>query len=101
MLPSLTIIDDFLSDPWAARRAAIGEAGLRVARARKWQPAERRAGAAAGEGAEARIANLAPRIGHAAGRRVAPCEKTTMPYGRFFFWLLACLTNAFILSWIQ
>ena len=23
MLPSLTIIDDFLSDPWAARRAAL------------------------------------------------------------------------------
>ena len=24
MLPSLTIIDDFLADPWAARRAALG-----------------------------------------------------------------------------
>ncbi|HCI63062.1 MAG TPA: hypothetical protein DFK09_12250, partial [Erythrobacter sp.] len=23
MLPALTIIDDFLSDPWAARRAAL------------------------------------------------------------------------------
>ena len=36
MLPSLTIIDDFLTDPWAARRAAlmldyartVGDAGL-------------------------------------------------------------------------